>query len=199
MNPMKLDKTIWDKIPVNSSKGFDPLFYLAQVIEKTFPGFEPGFFSDEDVESRRVEEGYIVLTKEHWVDVADWNERVALRYGIREENGGLRWKNLYICVRPKDWGARRQAKKIQESEERFAVAATAKAREIASVAHGPGVLDTGAAKVETHSPQPPELYADSGWDGSEASQEVFENATKSKPEPVQKRGPGRPKKVAGKE
>lgn len=192
----KLDPSFWDRIPVASAKGFNPMVHLRTAVETAFPDFTLGLFSEEDLENRRVHEGYVVLTRAHWPESEDWNNKVALRYGLKETDGGLTWKNLFLCVRPTDWGERRRKKVMLESEERFALAADAKAREVAQSVGKPG-LDTGSAHSEIRTPQPPELYQDGSWDAKEASQDVYDSATKAKSSPsapAPKRG--RPKKEA---
>lgn len=199
MEAIKLDAKIWEKIPLASNRGFNPMVHLTEVIEKTFPGFTAGFFSEDDLEARRVTEGYVILTPVHWADHSEYNEKVALRFGLTEKNGGLTWRGLYICVRPKDWGERRRRQIMKESEDRFAIAGNAKAREVASEAtkNRAGRLDTGSAFSEVHTPAPPESYvADSSWEGKEASQEIYEGATAPSTPAAPARPRGRPKKAA---
>lgn len=163
MEAKELSPELWSQFPINSNRGFNPLVVIEKAVEGVFPWAKVSFFSAEDLDDRMATEGYVVLTPAHWSKYGDWNKNVAIRYGLSEKDGGLKWKELFVCVRPKDLDAKRQAYVMEESEKRYAVAADAKAREIA-VATG---AKTGSSSQERYSPADPATFNEGNEDEAE--------------------------------
>lgn len=171
METLKLDPMIWDKFPIQSNRGINPLVVIEEVMKGVFPWAKVGFYSAEDLDHRMRAEGYVVVTPAHWAYESEWNDNVALRYGLKVINGGLAWNEMFLCVRPKDLDAKRHAYTMQESEDRYAVAADAKAREIQTAVG----VKTGSSSIETYSPIPPTAFGSEGNE-DEAETDVTTNA-----------------------
>lgn len=190
MDYVPLDRSFWDKKPVNTGRGFNKFEMLGEYLRKCFPGWEFGVFSEDDIEDRRAIEGYIVLTPQHLRGAQDgWNSEVAVRFGLREVDGGLmigrREDKLFICARPLDWGKQRRQQIFAESELSYDRARLGKAAEIKRQIGG-GV-DLGTSLVETSSQVPPESFNE----GSNEDHSVYVNADQAAAKAGRK--PGRPK------
>ncbi len=152
----KLDESLWDTIPTASGRGMNPLAHLTKFLETIIPGFEFGLFTEDDLEDRRINEGYVVLTREQWEAIAPWNEKTAFRYNIKENKGALMWNKNFICARPKKWGELRRQKLQSEPDMRYEAARRGKAAVIKD--QSPDGISVGSSIVETVSMVPPEAF-----------------------------------------
>lgn len=181
---------MWDQIPVESNRGMNIIAHLDKVLRKLFPGFEFGFFSEADLQDRRVHEGYVALTLDAWQSVAEWNENVALRYGLSDSHGAMKQGSNFICRRPVEWGNKRRKYVIDESNRRFNQARKAKGGEIHQAMGGR--FDVGSSLVESRSALPPEIYSEGDSDETEA---IYTNAKKTLVQVPDLSMPGPPEKV----
>lgn len=161
----KLDPAFWTNIPVGSKKGINPLIHLQAYLSKLFPGFEFGFFSKDDLEDRRSQDGYVLITTEHWNAVEEWNEHVAERYALSDKNGALCWKNLFVCARPITFGDSQRNATHEESERRYRAAKTGtpfRIQERSAVG-----ISVGAVSKDTASEVDPEKFTETDLDEGE--------------------------------
>lgn len=158
METRKLEKAMWDKVPVESNRGFNVHVHLTEFLRQIFPGFEFGFFVKDDLEHRRTNEGYEPLSLEYWNDVQQWNEKVAFRHGMHPETvtGLIMQDKNYICLRPIEWGNRRREQISREENERYQAARRGKAAMIKDRA--PDGVSVGSSLVETVNVVPPEVF-----------------------------------------
>src|SRR3972149_2667724 len=158
METRKLDKSMWDKVPVDSNRGFNVHVHLTEFLKQIFPGFEFGFFVKDDLEQRRTTEGYEPINLEYWNDVQQWNQKVAFRHGLTPEaaTGLIMQDKNYVCLRPLEWGQRRREQISREENARYQAARRGKAAVIKDRA--PEGISVGSSLVETVNAVPPEVF-----------------------------------------
>ena len=182
MESRRLDPNNWENRPVSSNRGFNPLVHIAKYIEDVLPGFEVGFFIKEDLEDRRIHEGYECLLKNDIESLDKWNESTAERFSIvpNGADGKLMWEENFICVRPKKWGELRRRQVAYESQVRYHAVRRGKAAEILQTLGVKG-LDIGSELTESGSATPPEFYTE-----GEDKGDVYRNAMIEKQKAQQK-------------
>ena len=182
MESRKLDEANWDKRPVSSNRGFNPLVHIAKFIEEIFPNFETGFFVKEDLEDRKIHEGYETLLKSDLEDLDRWNDANAERFSIVPNgvDGKLMWEDNYLCIRPKKWGDLRRRQVMYESQVRYNAARRGKAADIQQQLGARG-LALGSELVESANPMPPEIFSE-----GEDKKDVYQNAIQERNDAQQK-------------
>ncbi len=211
MEVRKLDPSFWDKVPVESNRGFNVQEHLAKFLAQVFPGFVFGFFTKDDLEHRRVMEGYEPISKEYWEAVQPWNDKTAFRHGMHLQDGVIMQDKNYVCARPLEWDKRRRDQVNREENAKFQAARRGKAAVIQD--RSPEGVFIGSSIVQTANVIPPEVYKEPDTPDEDLKGiDVFTNAptggklqvtvdlpkqpeaAPAAPAPVVKRKPGRPRK-----
>ena len=103
-----LDPSRWTKIEDESSSGWIvATMAAAQLIENAIYDalkvkFKVAFWDNEDL-PKKIQEGWEVLSREHWSEFQEWNKVTAARHGLQEVDGGLLMPNHgWICIMPAD-------------------------------------------------------------------------------------------------
>lgn len=170
----QLDKSFWEgieEVTAASARGFNPLREIPRALEKEFPDYLFGWFTEGDLSLRQADRW--VGMKPEWFNREAFNSTIGMRYGVVERDGGLWFNELMLCVMPKDFHERLMDKINEKSEEIFSRSILGE--KAAPTEQSVGVEPAYEEKQVTAT-LPPE-------DDDE-------------PPPPKKRGPGRPRKVA---
>jgi hypothetical protein len=188
MEYVPMNKDLWAKKQIKSNSLVDPYRAASQYLAVVFPGWTFAFFTGEDVEKRRLDEGYIVIVPDHFKEAKqEWNSEVSMRVGFKEKDGGIMLGDCYVCGRPLDWDKKRRRQVQRESEDRYSLAARGRASMVKDKVGG-GV-EIGASFTETQSNAAPWDFTEGsrGEDGKAEYTNASEALEKAKPKA------GRPK------
>ena len=102
------DPSRWAQVEDLSSSGsVIQTQMLAEMIEKKIKDnlgveFKVGIWDETDL-ARKIQDGWEVVTPEHWAEFEEWNKVTAARHGLQLVDGGLLMPNHgWICILPKD-------------------------------------------------------------------------------------------------
>ena len=190
IKPTELSVSQWDGVKVSINRGMRDDLVLKSTLNKMYPEFEFGLFSEEDLDDRLSNYAWVVMTAAHWRAKDAWNDHVGARHGLKEKDGALMYKDSYVCARPITVGKDARSKVIVQSEESYARARGTKAKDIKQGISKGDEVPVGQSLSETTTTKPPAdplSYRESDHDEGE---HVYDDSV----EPVAKKK-GRPKET----
>lgn len=187
--PVELKMNEWNEVNEDFNRGLDMQVILRRTLAKMYPGFEFGSFSEDEID-KRLSANWRVFTLGNWLAKAEWNNHVAGRYGLKEKDGALVFRENFICVRPIHIGDKDRKKLIEISEETYQRARGSQPQNIKKAMASRGDVPVGQSISETftsNEPSDPIAYRESDADEGE---HVYDDT-------VEKPRRGRPPKPRG--
>lgn len=165
--PVELSESQWADVKIAINRGVRGDLALKATLNRMYPRFEFGLFSEEDLDDRVSNYGWVIFTAEHWAAKLAWNEHAGARHGIKEKDGALMHKDCYICARPINIGDTVRSKINTASEDQYERARGSKAKQIKVTAPSGEEVPVGQSLTETttnRDPANPLSYRESDAD-----------------------------------
>jgi hypothetical protein len=106
-HPSTSDWKKYEEVINAGVQGWNPLQRLPVLLEKEYPWmrkFNVGFCSESDLSHWRTL-GWEHLRTEHF-DIDNFNAAIALRFGLTDDGGVIKYNNNWLMIQPKDFRKR---------------------------------------------------------------------------------------------